>query len=360
MTDLPPGGSPAPPTDTRSRNLAATGRATMRDVAALAGVSLKTVSRVVNAEAGVTDAVRDRVLGAVARLDYRHNLAASNLRRGSRGSGLVGALLQDVGNSFSAALLRSLEDAMRGRGRAILSASLDEEPERERHLVHDLITRRVDALVLMPSTERQDYLAAEIRAGLPVVMVDREPQGIAVDSVTVDNVAGARLGVEHLLAQGHRRIACLTDLPEIYTARHRLSGYVAAHEARGLSPDPVLTRMGLRGADAGEAAVVELLAGAEPPTAVFAGRNDLAQGAVRALRRLGLSESVAVVGFDDFPLADLMSPPLTVVRQDVARIGRLTAGLLVDRLEGDTSAPQCVVVEPTLVVRGSGEIPPPA
>lgn len=332
----------------------------MRDVAALAGVSVKTVSRVVNAEHGVTDAVRDRVLGAVARLDYRHNLAASNLRRGARGSGLVGVLLQDVSNSFSAALLRSLEDATRGRGLAILTASLDEEPDRERSLVHDLITRRVDALVLMPSTERQDYLGSELRAGLPVVMVDREPQGIAVDSVTVDNVTGARDGVEHLLAQGHRRIACLTDLPEIYTARHRHEGYVAAHKPRDLTPDPALTRTGLRGAGAGEAAVIELMRRPDAPTAIFAGRNDLAQGAVRALRRLGLSESVALVGFDDFPLADLMSPPLTVVRQDVARLGRLTTGLLVDRLEGDTSPPRRIVVEPTLVARGSGEIPPPA
>ena len=330
----------------------------MRDVAALAGVSIKTVSRVVNGEAGVADGVRERVRDAVARLDYRHHLAASNLRRGTGRSGLIGALLQDVSNSFSAALLRSLEDAARDRGTAILCASLDEEPDRERSLVHGLVTRRVDGLVLMPSTDRQDYLSSEVRAGLPVVFVDREPRGVAADSVTVENFEGAQMGVEHLLAQGHRRIACLTDLAEIYTARNRRDGYLEAFRARGLWPDEKLSAQGLRGPAAAETAVLQLLDLEKPPTAIFAGRNDLTQGAVRALRQRGLSDSVALVGFDDFPLADLVTPALTVVRQDVGRIGRLTADLILGRIDGDTSPPQRIVVEPTLVVRGSGEIPP--
>jgi LacI family transcriptional regulator len=335
------------------------GRATMRDVAAVAGVSIKTVSRVVNAEAGVAETVRERVQDAVVQLDYRHHLAASNLRRSHGRSGLIGALLQDVSNSFSAALLRSLEDAARDRGTAILSASLDEEPERERSLVHDLVTRRVDGLVLMPSTARQDYLTSEVRAGLPVVFVDRDPVGVAADSVTIENFEGAQMGVEHLLAQGHRRIACLTDLTEIYTARNRRDGYVEAFRARGMHPDEKLSVLGLRGPAAAEAAVLQLLDLAHPPTAIFAGRNDLAQGTIRALRQRGLSNSVALVGFDDFPLADLMTPALTVVRQDVARLGRITAHLVLGRIDGDTSPPQRIVVEPTLVVRGSGEIPPP-
>ncbi|KGN40126.1 LacI family DNA-binding transcriptional regulator [Knoellia aerolata] len=334
------------------------GRATMRDVAALAGVSIKTVSRVVNAEVGVADPVRERVQEAVARLDYRHHLGASNLRRGTTRSGLIGALLQDVSNSFSAALLRSLEDAARSRGTAILSASLDEEPDRELSLVHDLVTRRVDGLVIMPSTLRQDYLTAEVRAGLPVVFVDREPQGVAADSVTVENLEGAQMGTEHLLAQGHRRIACLTDLPDISTARRRRAGFVQAFTERGQRPPERLMVSGLRGAAAAEEAVLQLLDLDQPPTAVFAGRNDLAQGTIRALRQRGLSRSVAVVGFDDFPLADLLTPALTVIRQDVGRIGRRTAELLLARIDGDTSPPHRVVIAPTLVVRGSGEIPP--
>src|SRR5829696_4286024 len=162
-------------------------RATMRDVAALAGVSLKTVSRVVNREPGVSPDVRKRVTLAVNRLDYRPNMAASNLRRTGARTGLVGALVQDLSNSFSASLLRALEDSARRRGTAVLAASLDEGADREQELVHDLVSRRVDGLVLMPATARQDYLIAELRTGTPAVFVDRPPRGIDVDSVVVDN-----------------------------------------------------------------------------------------------------------------------------------------------------------------------------
>ena len=144
----------------------------MRDVAALAGVSLKTVSRVVNDEPGVSPDVRERVTAAVNRLDYRPNMAASNLRRTGARTGLIGALVQDLSNSFSASLLRALEDSARRHGTAVLAASLDEGADREQELVHDLVTRRVDGLVIMPASERQDYLVSELRSGTPAVFVD--------------------------------------------------------------------------------------------------------------------------------------------------------------------------------------------
>src|SRR4051795_13421727 len=210
------------------------GPPTMRDVAALARVSLKTVSRVVNDEPGVKPEVRVRVQEAAHRLDYRPNLTASNLRRSSGRTRTVGALLQDISNSFSSALLRSLEDVARERGVAVLAASLDEDAERERALVGDLVGRRVDGLVLMPATDRQDYLSADLRAGLPTVFVDRAPRGVEADAVTVDNVGGACAATRHLLGQGHRRIAYLGDATPIRTAADRLEGYGAALEAAGL------------------------------------------------------------------------------------------------------------------------------
>ena len=190
----------------------------MRDVAALAGVSLKTVSRVVNDEPGVSPDVRGRVTAAVNRLDYRPNMAASNLRRTGARTGLIGALVQDLSNSFSASLLRALEDSARRHGTAVLAASLDEGADREQELVHDLVTRRVDGLVIMPASERQDYLVSELRSGTPAVFVDRPPRGVDADSVTVDNHRGGRLAAEHLLARSHRRIAALVDLETIPTA----------------------------------------------------------------------------------------------------------------------------------------------
>lgn len=334
-------------------------RATMRDVAALAGVSLKTVSRVVNGETTVAPELAERVQRAVARLAYRPNRTASNLRRGSARTGVIGALLQDVSNSFSAGLLRSLEDQTRARRDVVLTASLDEEAEREHLLVSDLVNRRVDGLVMMPASLDQSYLAADLAAGLRVVFVDRQPRGVAADSVTVDNRRGAVMATDHLLSLGHRRIAFLADLTSIETSRERRLGYEAALREAGVDLDPDLVVTGLRTPDAAEEAAIGLLDGsAHAPTAVFAGRNVVTIGVARALRTLGLSQQVALVGFDDFPLAELLVPGLTVVRQDVARLGREAAEQLYARIEGDTSPPRARVIPPRLVLRGSGEIGP--
>ena len=331
----------------------------MRDVAALAGVSLKTVSRVVNRESGVSDDLRERVERAVERLDYTHNLTASNLRRSHGRTGVVGALVQDVSNSFSVGLLRSLEDAARERQCVVLAASIDEETDRERALVADLVARRVDGLILMPSTLEQSYLAAEVRAGLPTVFVDRPPRGVDADSVLVDNRRGGREAVTHLLAHGHTRVAALVDLTSIPTAAARLRGYEAALKSAGLRPDPELVVTGLRTEGEAQAALTAMMTRPDPPTAVFACRNILSIGAIRSLRELGRSHEIALVGFDDFPLADLMTPSLTVMRQDVREIGRRAAELLFSRIEGEMSPARRILSVPTLVVRGSGEIRPP-
>ena len=331
----------------------------MRDVAALAGVSVKTVSRVVNDEAGVKPEVRLRVQQAADRLEYRPNLTASNLRRSSGRTGTVGALLQDISNSYSSALLRSLEDVARERGVAVLAASLDEDAARERTLVADLVARRVDGLVLMPATARQDYLGADLRAGLPTVFVDRPPRGVEADAVTVDNLAGARAATRHLLDQGHTRIAYLGDATSIRTAADRLEGYRRGLAAAGVTVPEELVVPGLRTPDASQAAMSQLLELADPPTAVFAGRNTVSIGVVRALRQAGLQHRIALVGFDDFPLADILEPALTVIRQDVGRIGASVGELLFRRMDGDDGEPRHVLVQPTLVPRGSGELPLP-
>ena len=293
-------------------------------------------------------------------LGYRHNLAASNLRRAGSRTATVGVLLQDVSNSFSASLLRSLEDASHERGVAILASSLDEEPERERSLVASLVMRRVDGLVLMPATDRQDYLADDLQSGLPVVFVDRRPQGIDADSVTVDNVKGAQLAAHHLVSQGHSRIMFLGDLPTIQTAVDRQLGFLQGMAEGASYADPGLIATGLRSEADAEAALLSRLNSPTPPTAVFAARNSLAVGAVRALRRRELSTSVALVGFDDFPLADVLETSLTVIRQNVGRIGAEVAKSLFARIDGDESPPRHIVIQPERVVRGSGEIPPPS
>ncbi|MGB5952241.1 MAG: LacI family DNA-binding transcriptional regulator [Ornithinimicrobium sp.] len=332
-------------------------RATMLDVARLAGVGLKTVSRVVNGEPGVADATRIKVLRTAEQLSYRHNFAASNLRRAGTRTGMIGAVVQDIDNRFSAYLLRGLEDAARRRGASMLTSFLDEDPDRERAQVKALIGHRVDALVLMPATPNHEYLLSEMRAGLPIVFVDRLPHGIDVDSVTVDNRAGARQAVRHLLKHGHRRIALIGDLPQIETARLRREGYEQALAEAGVDLDASLLLVGNR-TEADAAGVVrELMATVDPPSAIFTTSNRISAGALDALHRLDLVGRVAIVGFDDFPLADLIDPPLTVIQQDIEALSSEVVTRLFARLDGDASLPEKVVLPVRLVERGSGEIP---
>ncbi|HZB48411.1 MAG TPA: LacI family DNA-binding transcriptional regulator [Mycobacteriales bacterium] len=334
-------------------------RPTLRDVAAHAGVSFKTVSRVVNAEPGVSAAMAERVRRAIEELDFRPNAGASSLRRSGGRTASIGLLLEDVANPYSAVVQRAVEDAATPRGVLVFSGSLDEDPARERELVRAFAARRVDGLLLVPASADQGYLEREVRAGTAIVCVDREARGLPVDSVITTNATGAAEGVRHLAAAGHRRIAYLGDLAGIQTARQRHQGYRDALGRLGLPVDESLVVHDLRDALIADGAVTRLLDRPDPPTALFAAQNLVTIGAVRALRRLGLERAVAVVGFDDFPTADLLDPGVTVVAQDPAAMGRLAAELLFRRIAGDPAPPAAHVVPTRLVRRGSGEIPPP-
>lgn len=336
----------------------AAGRATMRDVAALAGVSLKTVSRVVNGAPTVDAGLAARVRRAAAQLNYRHNMTASNLRRGDRRSFMIGLLLEDVSNPYSSSVYRAVEDVARERGVGVLAGSLDEDPARERELAAGLVARRVDGLIIVPAGRDHSYLRDEQEMGMPVVFVDRPPALLPADSVTADNSRGAIAAVRHLIGRGHRRIAFLGDLTSIATAQERYAGYRATLREAGLAEDPSLVLHDLHTAGAAEAAAIGLLSGPEPPSALFSSQNLITLGTVRALRACGAQHRTAVVGFDDLPLADMLDPPVSVVAQDAAAIGTLAARILFRRIDGDTSPPQSHVVPTRLIPRGSGEIPP--
>jgi LacI family transcriptional regulator len=329
----------------------------MREVAASARVSLKTVSRVVNGEPGVTPKLTERVTAAVEKVGYRHNLTASSLRRTGGRSASVGVVLEDVANPFSSALHRSIEDVAVTRGVLVFAGSSDEDESRERELVAAFTSRRVDGLIILPASHDHSYLNMEREAGTAIVFVDRPPHFFDADTVLADNAEGVRRGIRHLAGQGHRRIAYLGDLHTIATAVERHRGYVEEVAAQNLEVDG-LARLDVRGTEGAEAAVAELFAMPRPPTALFTGQNLLTIGACRALRRLKLHQQVALVGFDDILLADLLEPGITVIAQDPAAMGRAAAELLFNRLDGDRSPSHHHVVETKMIVRGSGEIRP--
>jgi LacI family transcriptional regulator len=332
-------------------------RPTMRDVASRAGVSLKTVSRVINGEAGVAVATAARVADAIDDLGFQRNDLARSLRQGVSSSTL-GLVIEDVANPFYSAIAQAVEAAARERGFLLITASCEEDPDRERELVQALLRRRVDALLLVPASRDHAYLVRETAGGTPVVFLDRPPVGLEADTVLLDNFGGARAAVEHLLAHGHRRIAVVGDTDELFTAAERLAGYRHALEAAGVPVLDELIRLGTHDAAQAESVVHDLLAlpPDRRPTALFAGNNRNAIGALRALRTA--SHRIALVGFDDFELADLLALPSTVVRHDSQQMGAHAAALAFARLDGGAHPPRRVVVPTELIVRGSGEVPP--
>jgi len=331
----------------------------MREVARLAEVSIKTVSRVINGETTVDPELAERVRRAARILDYRPNLTARNLRSSDGRTRTIGVLLENVANPFSAAIHRAIEDTAGARGFAVLAGSLDEDPVRERTLALALISRQVDAMIVMPSGEDQSYLASEQQAGLKLVFVDRSPRGLVADTVVSDNVAGAMQGVRHLIAHGHRRIAFLGDRRTIQTATQRHEGYVAALREAGLPVEESLVRWDLHDEQSARQAVEELITDARP-SALFASQNLVTAGSIRALRALGRQHEIALVGLDDFMLADMLEPAITVVSQDPRTIGLLACELVFRRLDGDGCPALTERVGMSLIVRGSGEIRPAA
>ena len=330
----------------------------MVDVAALAGVGLKTVSRVVNAERGVSPRLEARVRHAIDQLNYRRDANAATLRRLGRKTQTIGLVLEDVSNPFSSALHRGVEDAARKRGVLVFAGSCDEDPDRERELIGSFRERRVDGIIVVPASHDHTYLHEERRTGTALVFVDRPASHLDADSVVSDNVGGAVHGVEHLLAHGHRRIGFLGDLLSISTAEERLRGYARALEGAGVRADESVIRTELRDPDAAAWAIEELLALRDPPTAFFTGQNLLTIGGVRALHENGREREIALVGFDDISLADMLTPAVSVVAQNPQAIGRAAADLLFRRLDGETAPAVHQTIPVTLIARGSGEIRP--
>jgi LacI family transcriptional regulator len=332
----------------------------MLDVAALAGVGLKTVSRVVNGERGVSPTLEARVRRAIEQLNYRRDVNASMLRRTGGKTQTIGLVLEDVANPFSSALHRAIEDSARARNVLVFAGSCDEDPHRERELIGSFRDRRVDGIIVVPASHDHTYLYDEQRAGTALVFVDRPAGHLDADSVASNNVGGSVEAVEHLLAHGHRRIAFLGDLPSISTAEERQEGYSRALERAGIRRDSALIRTGLRDPEAAVRAVDELLALPDPPTALFTSQNLLTIGAIRALRNAGRERRIALIGFDDVALADVLEPAVSVVAQDPHAIGRAAAELLFRRLDGDATPSVHHVVPVELIARGSGEIRPSA
>src|SRR4051812_10141178 len=212
-------------------------RPTMKDVAGVAGVSLSTVSRVVNGSPPVAPELAVKVQRAIELLGYRHNHSAGTLRRANGQSSSIGLIFEDVANPFFAAIHRGVEDVARARSVVTFAGSADEDPARERELTEAVLARRVDGLVIVPTPSDHSYLLRDVAAGIALVFVDRPPQSVDADCVLSDNRGGAARATAHLIAHGHRRIAYIGPRPELFTSVERLAGYRDGLAAAGIGEE---------------------------------------------------------------------------------------------------------------------------
>jgi LacI family transcriptional regulator len=332
---------------------AANGRPTVYDVARVAGVSIKTVSRVVNQSPGVSAKTRRLVLDVVRDLGYVANAAARSLVTGS--STTIGVIVDSIADPFFASLVSVVEVDALAEGFSTQVASTWRDPRRERAQVLRMTRENVRGLLLAPTMGEHDYFAAAL-GEIPAVLVDRGWPGSGLDTVGVQDRADARAAIEQLLSLGHRRIAFLGDFSELTTTVNRREGYCDALRAAGVPVVAELVRSCLSVDDPGGTAVAELLALPEPPTALFSSNARTSLGVVRALHRTGRTD-IALISFGDFDLADALLPGVTVVDHDPARIAAAAVDRLLARIRGDPLVPAEILLPTSLVKRGSGELP---
>jgi LacI family transcriptional regulator len=326
-------------------------RASISDVARLAGVSVGTVSNVLNRPERVSEATRERVQAAIDQLSFVPNGSARQLRVGTITT--VGAIVLDISNPFFTDLARGIEARLDEDDYTLMVASSDEDSEREARYLRLYEQHGVQGIMVVPATDDIDHLVVLAERGVGIVLLDRPSPVESLSSVAVDDVHGGALAVRHLLEQGHERIAFLNGPHTIHQCADRYEGAVQAVQAAGLDPAVVLEELTVSlNADGGDAGTRQLIDRDDRPTAIFCVNDLVALGSLRTLRRAGLSvpDDVAVVGYDDVTFAAELATPLTSVRQPTHELGVRAADLL---LRGSDAEPQHVVFEPTLVVRES-------
>ncbi|GGG00010.1 LacI family transcriptional regulator [Rhodococcoides trifolii] len=302
---------------------------TMQDVAALARVSAKTVSRVYNDDPHVDPATRARVTAALESLNYVPNTMATSFRTGQ--SAAIGVAIPDIDDPFFASIARAIEVRAREEDMAVFVTSLGHDGSQEQSLVESLLRRQLSGLIIAPIGTDHGYLKRWIDR-TPTVFVDRAPDGLTADSFVDDDLSGAVMATEHLMELGHTRIAIIGDSASIPTSRNRLEGYRDALERGRIDFDESLVVLGVLSRDDAAAALRRLMALDDPPTALFLSNARVSMSCVPVLQQMKLSH-LAFVGFGDFPLADAVCPPVTVIDQNPAELGRQAIERIIGRIE---------------------------
>lgn len=335
--------------------------ATIKDVARLAGVAISTASAAINRSAPVSEDVIAKVTEAVKVLGYVPHGGAQSLRSGQ--SRLIGLIVPSITNPHFAQVARIIENVCLAAGYLSMVFSTGQDSERENQILRLLRRQRVAGLIIIPTRSDAAHgrrLKDEIH--VPTVLLDMFVEGLAYDVVKLDNVAATRLATEHLIGLGHRRIAVLTGIAGLATSADRLTGYLEAHRRAGLEVDPALLLPGDYEQGVARTSVAGAMRAPAPPTALLSISNMMTLGALHALHDLGLRapRDVSLLGIDDFDFAELLDPPLTVVRVPLAAMAERAIALMLELIAGRRQpSGDTELFTAELVIRGSTAAPPP-
>jgi LacI family fructose operon transcriptional repressor len=323
----------------------------IKEVADAAGVSTATVSRVLSDKPHVRPDVRQRVLDAVDKLNYRPNLVARSLR--SQQSSTIGLIVSDIRNPFFTAVSRAVEDTAYQQGYSVFLCNTDENPAKEALYLKVLQDENVAGIIFSPTRQSAENFSS-LKIQMPTVVVDRTVPDADLDTVLIDNIASAYRLTDHLIQNGYTRIGAIFGEAST-TGRQRRIGFEEALQAHSISPDPDLIRYVQPKIEAGCAAVTEMLTSIRPPQAVFTSNSLLTAGALLAIREQGLSipDDVALVGFDETTWSSLVDPGITLIAQPTADIGTTAAELLLERIADPERPTRTVTLKGQLMVRGS-------
>ncbi len=330
----------------------------LSEVAKIAGVSPITASRAIRGVGYVSEAARERILAAAAQLDYTPDMLARRMR--GEKSRLIGVFVNNYGSQVLHEITKAISAEARARGYDILLFNAERFDRPGRQETSDMLGKLCDGLLLLMPNAADNYLNVVERQRMPCVFVSFDARAMQLPVVALENRAGARAAVEHLLALGHRRIAFIAGTGATGQSAERQKGYIDSLEAAGLAVDPALMEEGAFAQTGGHAATGRLLALPDPPTAIFAANDEMAFGAIDAIHSRGLKVpgDISVIGFDDIPIASHIFPPLTTMRQPLDAMAAAAVAEVVDLIEGGDIGPRRIAFPLELVVRKStGPVP---
>lgn len=327
----------------------------VKEIAKAAGVSTATVSRVLNGSDKVRESTAKRVRKVVEEMNYRMDHVARRMKVKQTDSLVIGLIITDIDNPFFSSVAKGVEDVASKNKLVTMICNTNENPEKERFFLNAMLSEKVSGAIIVPTIGNLDFFRELVQDGFPMVMVDRKPKGLNIDTVSLNNKQGSYDAVKRLVNNGHRRIGFVAGIKGLSNTEERLAGYLEAINEAEIEVDDELIVYGNYVEVGGRKAIADFMSLKNPPSAVFSSNNLMTLGCIKEIykRRLSIPKDIAIIGFDDSVWAEALIPPLTTVKQPGYELGVNAAELLIKRLRNADTNSIDIVLNPELVVRES-------